>query len=52
LLGTKGEVSWNGETDEEEKARLGIYVVYFEAFDDLGNIVKLRKPCVVGGKLN
>lgn len=52
LLGTKGEISWNGETDAEEKARLGIYVIFFEAFDDLGNTVKIRKACVVGGKLN
>ena len=51
LMGTEGVVSWNGETLDNLKARLGIYVIYLEAFDLNGSIVKIKKPCVVGGKL-
>jgi hypothetical protein len=50
-MGTEGVVSWNGETLDNLKARLGIYVIYLEAFDLNGSIVKIKKPCVVGGKL-
>ena len=51
LMGTSGTISWNGETDSNEKARLGIYVLVLDAFDLEGNTVKLKKPCVLGGKL-
>jgi hypothetical protein len=51
LMGTEGVVSWNGETLDNLKARLGIYVIYLEAFDLNGSIVKIKKPCVVGGRL-
>lgn len=51
LLGTEGQISWNGETDDNAKARLGIYIIYMEAFDLQGNIVKIKKVCVLGGKL-
>ncbi|MCB0820540.1 MAG: lamin tail domain-containing protein, partial [Bacteroidetes bacterium] len=51
LMGTAGKVSWNGETLDNDKARLGIYVVYLEAFDLAGAGVKIKKACVVGGKL-
>ena len=52
LLGTSGLFTWNGVNELNEKARLGIYVVYMEAFDLEGNIVKTKKACVLGGKLN
>ncbi|MFH0867403.1 MAG: lamin tail domain-containing protein, partial [Bacteroidota bacterium] len=38
LLGTSGTFSWDGITDDNEKARIGIYVVYFEVFDLEGNV--------------
>jgi hypothetical protein len=51
LLGIQGTYSWNGVNEENEKARIGIYVIYMEAFDTEGNVVKIKKPCVLGGRL-
>ena len=51
LLGTEGTLSWNGINEENEKAGIGIYIVYMEAFDLQGNVVKIKKPCVVASKL-
>jgi hypothetical protein len=51
MLGTQGTYSWDGQTDAGQKATIGIYVVYFEAFDMNGNIKKYKKPVVLAGKL-
>jgi hypothetical protein len=51
LLGTKGYFVWDGFTDDKLKARIGIYIVYFEVFSEKGEVKKYKKPCVVAGKL-
>ncbi|MBL7889017.1 MAG: lamin tail domain-containing protein [Bacteroidia bacterium] len=51
LLGTKGTFSWDGITEEKEKARIGIYIVFFEVFHTDGTVKKYKKTCVLGGKL-
>ncbi|MCK6650003.1 MAG: lamin tail domain-containing protein, partial [Bacteroidia bacterium] len=51
LLGTKGTFSWDGITEEKEKARIGIYIVFFEVFHSDGTVKKYKKTCVLGGKL-
>jgi hypothetical protein len=51
LLGTEGAFSWDGESDEKEKARVGIYIVCFEAFGVDGDIKQYKKPCVLGARL-
>ena len=51
LLGTEGTFSWDGIADNNQKARIGIHVIYFEAFDLDGNMLKFKKPCVVAGRL-
>lgn len=51
LLGTSGTFSWDGIDDSREKARIGIYIIYFEAFDTRGNLKHYKKTCVLGGKL-
>lgn len=51
LLATSGTFFWDGITDEKLKARIGIYIIYFEAFDMQGNVKKYKKACVVGGKM-
>ncbi len=51
LQGESGVVSWDGITDGNEKARIGVYVVMLEAFHTNGNIEKIKKPVVVAGKL-
>ena len=51
LLSISGTFFWDGFTAEKLKARIGIYVIYFEAFDTKGTVKKYKKSCVVGGKL-
>lgn len=51
LLGLKGTFSWDGLTDGREKARIGIYILFFEAFDLSGTVKQYKKTCVLGTKL-
>ena len=51
MLGSTGSFSWNGITDDNEKAPIGIYIIYFEAFDLKGNTSHYKKTAVLGGKL-
>ena len=50
-FGSSGAIGWNGLTESGLKADIGIYVVVLEAFHLDGSTVKLKKPCVVAGKL-
>jgi len=52
LLATEGEFSWNGLRDDNTKARIGIYVIYFEVFNLQGVVKKFKKTCVLAAKLN
>lgn len=52
LLGTSGSYSWNGITNDNQKAPLGIYVVHFEVFDLDGNKNAYKRTVVLGGFLN
>ncbi len=49
LLAKSGKFIWDGVTEEGEKARMGIYIVYVELFDLDGNVQKFKKTAVVGG---
>ncbi|MCF8374563.1 MAG: lamin tail domain-containing protein [Bacteroidales bacterium] len=51
LLSTSGQFTWDGLTSSGQKARIGIYVVYFEYFDLQGKVHKEKKTCVVAAKL-
>ena len=50
-LAQKGTISWNGLSDQNEKAPVGIYVVYFESFEPNGKVHKFKRGCVLAGKL-
>jgi hypothetical protein len=50
-LGTEGTFTWDGINKNNQKASLGVYIIYIEVFDLNGNINKIKKHCVVGGKL-
>lgn len=52
LLGTLGSVSWNGIMESGDLARMGPYVVVFEAFDPQGNVERFRETVVLAHKLN
>ncbi len=51
ILGTSGTYSWNGFSDKNEKAPIGIYMVYFEVFNLKGEVNNYRSTVVLGGKL-
>lgn len=51
LLAMDGVYSWDGLTDARTKAGIGIYIIYFEAFDLNGNVIKRKEHCVLATKL-
>ncbi len=51
LLGTSGVITWDGTTDDNQKAYIGIYIVHVEVFDPRGNVKHYKKPAVLAGKL-
>ncbi len=51
LLGTDGSWNWDGINDNNEKVRIGIYIIYMEAFNLNGEVKKYKRACVVAGKL-
>ncbi|MCF8275513.1 MAG: lamin tail domain-containing protein [Flavobacteriales bacterium] len=51
LLATSGTFTWDGTTDKGEKARIGMYVILFEAFSTSGNSNTYKLSTVLGGKL-
>ena len=51
LLGTEGSFSWDGLTDDNQKAVVGIYIVFFEVFDLNGNVNRYKKTAVLGARL-
>lgn len=51
LMGISGQIFWDGTTEEGDKAPLGIYILYVEYFDLNGKVEKMKKTCVLGGKL-
>jgi len=49
LLGSKGVFSWDGINNNNEKANIGIYIIYIEAFNLDGNVKSFKKTCVLAG---
>ncbi len=52
MLGIEGEFNWDGLRQDNSKARIGIYLVYFEAFNLQGEVKKYKKVCVLAGRLD
>ncbi len=52
LLATEGEFSWDGLYTNQTKARIGIYIIYFEVFNLKGEVEKTKKVCVLAGRLD
>jgi hypothetical protein len=50
-LSQDGILSWNGINDENEKAVIGIYVVYIELFNLSGKVNTYKLSCTLAGKL-
>lgn len=51
LLATEGVLTWDGTTDDNSKAPVGIYVIHLEVFDLSGNVNAFRRTAVLGGRL-
>ncbi len=50
-LAQDGTFSWNGVNDDNEKAAIGIYIVYVELFNLSGKVNKYKLTCTLAGKL-
>ncbi len=48
FLGTSGQFSWDGLDDNNQKAAIGIYMVFVEVFDTDGNRKNYKKTAVLG----
>ena len=51
LLSVKGSFSWDGVNDNDEKAGVGLYVVYMEVFDLEGNVESFKRTVVLASHL-
>lgn len=51
LLGTEGILQWDGTDGQGKKARLGIYILWFELFHPDGTVRREKKTCVLAGRL-
>ena len=51
LVDIDGEIVWNGLTNNNQLAEMGIYVVLVEMFHLNGEVLKEKKVVVVGGRL-
>jgi hypothetical protein len=51
LLGTEGTISWDGRTEDNQKASIGIYIIFFEAFGVDGEVKKHKRTAVLAGKI-
>ena len=51
LLATEGTYTWDGTKDSGEKARIGMYIILFEAFSDQGDKSVHKLSTVLGGRL-
>lgn len=52
LLAGSGSFLWDGTTDSDERARIGIYVLFAEIFTPEGDTIKEKHTCVVAGQLD
>ncbi|MCK5027986.1 MAG: lamin tail domain-containing protein [Bacteroidales bacterium] len=51
LMGIESVITWDGLDDKNQKALIGIYVVYIEIFDLDGNVKQFKKSVVVAARL-
>ncbi len=51
LLAVSGAFTWDGTTDDYQKAPIGIYIIHIEVTDLAGNVNHYRKTAVLGGRL-
>ncbi|MBI5403758.1 MAG: lamin tail domain-containing protein [Ignavibacteriae bacterium] len=47
LSGSEGQIIFDGKNDNGEKLRIGIYILYIEALNDMGGVIEHTKTTVV-----
>ena len=52
LLGISGTFSWDGINERNEKAQIGIYIIFVEAFSADGDVKSFKKTAVLAGQFN
>jgi len=50
LLGTKGEILWDGLDGEGHRPPTGIYLILIEVYDLKGNVRRYKRTCIVAGR--
>lgn len=50
LLPQSGSFTWDGLTDKNERASIGIYIIYLEIFKLDGTVKHYKKACVLAAK--
>ena len=51
LLGTEGVITWNGTTEDNNKASIGMYIILTEVYSSDGYSKKYKSVTVLGGNL-
>lgn len=51
FVGNNALITWDGSTDEGDKAQIGTYVILVEVVDETGKQTQYKLVCVVGGDL-
>ena len=51
LLAAQGQILWEGDMDNGDKARIGIYLIFIELFTPQGDIRQFKETCVLAGQL-
>lgn len=52
LSGSEGQIIFDGKNDDGERLRIGIYILFIEALDDIGGTVEqLKSTVVIASKL-
>ncbi len=44
LLGTEGDLRWDGDMEDGTLARPGIYILYMQIFSPEGDVRQVKKP--------
>lgn len=50
LLAAQGTITWDGSSEDDTKARSGIYIISFEIHDEKGGTSQFKKTCVLAIK--
>lgn len=51
IFGTSGSYFWNGTNEVGDRSRTGIYIIILDAYNSNGDVVKLKKTCVLASRL-